>query len=75
MQNSQRYKALLTASAAVVAMLFAASTHAQTTIAYDNANLYPNNPDHGWAANNGGSGYNLWTAARAAGGRSWKAWA
>ncbi len=30
-------------------------------VAGDNADIYPGNPDHGWSANNGGLGYDLWT--------------
>jgi len=37
-------------------------------IAYDNGDLYPGNPDHGWPAFNGGSGYNLWTPLADTGG-------
>jgi hypothetical protein len=38
------------------------------TIAYDNASLYPGNPDHGWPSFNGGTGYNLWTPLTDTGG-------
>ena len=34
---------------------------AQAQSSFDNADLYPGNPDHGWPAFNGGSGYDLWT--------------
>jgi len=43
------------------------STRAQT-VAYDNADLYPNPPDHGWSAFNGGFGYGLWTPLADTGG-------
>ena len=47
--------------AAATAMV--ASSSGQSIIAYDNANTggYAPQPDHGWPAYNGGSGYGLWT--------------
>jgi hypothetical protein len=30
-------------------------------VAYDNGDLYPSNPDHGWPGFNGGFGYDNWT--------------
>ncbi len=38
------------------------------TVAYDNGDLYPGNPDHNWLAFNGGYGYNLWTPLADTGG-------
>jgi len=37
-------------------------------VAYDNGDLYPGNPDHGWPANNGGFGYGAWTPLADTGG-------
>jgi hypothetical protein len=41
----------------------AGSAHAglMTITASDNADSYPNNPDHNWPVTNGGFGYGLWT--------------
>src|ERR1700751_5228001 len=60
MQKNILIRTLLMASTAASPLLV--STSAQAQVAYDNASLYPNNPDHGWPSNNGGYGYNLWTA-------------
>ena len=39
---------------------FSVSSQAQTMVAYDNGDLYPGNPDHGWPGFNGGYGYDNW---------------
>ena len=46
------------------------SAHAglPVTVAMDNGDLYPGNPDHGWPAFNGGFGYNIWTPLADTGG-------
>jgi len=41
---------------------------AQAQSSFDNADLYPANPDHGWPAFNGGVGYLLWTPLADTGG-------
>jgi len=46
----------------------ALSLSLQAQVAYDNADLYPGNPDHGWPAFNGGFGYGLWTPLADTGG-------
>ncbi len=59
MQKTAIIRSFLLASAVVSSALLTASSQAQ--VAYDNASLYPNNPDHSWPGNNGGYGYNLCT--------------
>lgn len=41
---------------------------AQAQLAFDNGDLYPSNPDHGWSGFNGGFGYNFWTPLSDTGG-------
>ena len=41
---------------------------AQGQSAFDNGDLFPGNPDHGWPAYNGGVGYDLWTPLADTGG-------
>jgi hypothetical protein len=53
------------ASTLLVSVL-GATAYAQ--VAYDNADLYPGNPDHGWPSFNGGFGYNAWTPLADTGG-------
>jgi hypothetical protein len=48
-------------------MLLPAAANA-TSVAYDNGDLYPGNPDHGWPAFNGGYGYGAWTPLADTGG-------
>lgn len=55
--------------ATILMAALGSSAQAQlTTVAYDNADLYPGNPDHGWSAFNGGFGYNNWTPLSDTGG-------
>src|ERR1039458_4270589 len=63
-------KCLLVPTAVALAAMLASSAQAglPVTVAYDNGDLYPANPDHGWPAFNGGFGYNLWTPLADTGG-------
>lgn len=54
-------KAHALAILSAIALLGAFGGTVQAQIAYDNGDLYPGQPDHGWSAYNGGFGYNNWT--------------
>lgn len=62
--NYSRVGLILSALACVATL----STPSQAQVAYDNADLYPANPDHNWPAFNGGYGYNAWTPLTDTGG-------
>ncbi len=51
-----------------LAFVAALSVSSQAQLAYDNGDLYPGNPDHGWPAFNGGYGYDAWTPLADTGG-------
>jgi hypothetical protein len=55
-------------AAAVATSAVSAFAGLPVTNAYDNGDLYPANPDHGWPAFNGGFGYNIWTPLADTGG-------
>jgi PEP-CTERM motif len=59
--NTGFMKHLVLSSAVATAFIVALPARAQTTVAYDNANTYPSQPNNDWPSVNGGSGYDLWT--------------
>lgn len=66
MKNKNYSRFGLALSTLVCVMALSVSSQAQ--VAYDAAALYPNNPDHGWPAFNGGFGYDNWTPLSDTGG-------